>query len=86
MPQRALQLSQRMHGLTMIERPAAKEVRDLALKAVSELSQILHVSKGRCSDEEYERIRKGVGLAIGKIQSDVLDFVCAAYPELDDLK
>jgi len=70
----------------MIEESTAKEVHALALSAVSELSKILQMSNGRCSDEEYERIRKGVGMAIGRIQSDILDLICAAYPELDDLK
>ncbi len=70
----------------MIERQCAIEIRALALKAVSELSDVLQVSRDRCSEEEYERIRKGVGLAIGAIQSRLLDIISAAYPELDDLR
>jgi hypothetical protein len=70
----------------MIERQCAIEVRDLALRAVSELSDILQVSQHRCSDEEYERLRKGVGHAIGAIQTRLLDLISAEYPELDDLR
>lgn len=70
----------------MIEKECAKEIREYALKAVSELTQALKVSHGRCSEEEYEKIRKGVGLSIGRIQTDILDIVYSAYPELDDLK
>lgn len=70
----------------MIEKQCAIEIRELALKAISELSQSLSVSRNRCSEEEYERIKKGVGLSIGKIQTDLLDIIYAAYPELDDLK
>lgn len=76
-----------MHGdAIMIEKQCAMKVRDLALKAVSDLSQIPVVSRGCCSDEEYEQIKKAVGLSIGRIQIDILDVVCTAYPELDDLK
>ena len=70
----------------MIEKECAIEIREHALKAISELSQVLNVSQSRCSQEEYERIKKGVGLSIGKIQSDLLNVIYTAYPELDDLK
>jgi len=70
----------------MIEKECATEIRELALKAISELTQALNASRKRCSEEDYERIRKGVGLSIGKIQTDLLDVIYAAYPELDDLK
>jgi hypothetical protein len=75
-----------MYGLSMIERQCALEIRDLALKAVSELSDVLEMSRGRCLDEEYERIRNGVGLAIGTIQSRLLDIIKEAYPDLDDVR
>lgn len=69
----------------MIEKECATDVREHALRAISELSQVLNVSQNRCSQEEYDRIKKGVGLSIGKIQSDLLDIIYAAYPELYDL-
>jgi hypothetical protein len=69
----------------MIEKECAIEICELALKAVSELTQVLNISHERCSKEEYEQIRKGVGLSIGIIQTDILDVVYMAYPELDDL-
>jgi hypothetical protein len=70
----------------MIEKSCAIGAREHALKAISELSQILNVTQGRCSQEEYERIKKGVGLSIGKIQSDLLDVIYAEHPDLDDLR
>ena len=70
----------------MIEKQCATEICELALKAISELSQSLNISRGRSSEEEYELIKRGVGLSIGKIQTDLLDVIYAAYPELDDLK
>jgi hypothetical protein len=76
-----------MYGeFMMIEKECAKTICEHALKAVSELTHALNVIHGRCSEEEYEKIRKGIGLSIGKIQTDILDIVYSAYPELDDLK
>ena len=70
----------------MIEKQCAKEVCELALEAVSKLTQVLNISNGRCSEEEYAQIKKAVGLSIGKIQTDLLDFIFVNHPELDDLK
>jgi hypothetical protein len=69
----------------MIEKQCALDIKDHALKAITELTQLLNTSQGRCSQEEYERIKKGIGLSIGKIQTDVLDVVYAVHPELNDL-
>ena len=71
---------------SMIEKECAAEVRECALKAISELSRLLEACRDRCSDDDYERLRKGVGLSIGRIQTDLLDVVYSAYPELDDRK
>ncbi len=35
--------------------------------------------------EEFERIKKAVGLAIGQVQSEVLEPVYSRYPDLDEL-
>ncbi|MBI5874884.1 MAG: hypothetical protein HZB81_03400 [Deltaproteobacteria bacterium] len=70
----------------MIEKQCAIEICKLALKAISDLSRILNVSQGLCLEAEYEQIKKGVGLSIGKIQTDILDVIYTIYPELDDLK
>jgi hypothetical protein len=47
---------------------------------------VLEVSRGTCSEEEYERLRKGVGHAIGAIQVHILNIVNTDHPELDDLR
>jgi hypothetical protein len=70
----------------MIEKQCAVDIRELALKAISDLSEILMISRGRCSIDDYERIKKGVGLCIGGIQIDILDVINAVYPELDTLE
>lgn len=70
----------------MIDKECAIEMRELSLKAISELSQALNASLNRCSEYEYERIKKGVGLSIGAIQCELLDIIYIKYPELDDLR
>jgi hypothetical protein len=70
----------------MIDKQCAVEIREYALKAIAELSRALNASQGRCSEEDYEKIKKGVGISIGRIQSDLLDHIYTAFPELDDLK
>lgn len=69
----------------MNDRRSAEELRELSLQAVSQLSEILRHSRDRCSQEEFERIKKGVGLAIGQVQSEILDTIYSRYPDLDDL-
>ncbi len=70
----------------MNDRRSAEELRDLSLQAVSQLSQILNHSRDRCSQEEFERMKKGIGLAIGQVQTAILDMIYSRYPDLDDLK
>lgn len=70
----------------MNDEGSAERLRDAALQAVSQLSQILVVSRGHCSAAEFERMKKGVGLAIGQVQTTILDPIYAQYPDLDDLK
>ncbi len=70
----------------MIEKNCALEIRRLALNAISDLSKALNASRDRCSTDDAERIKRGVGLAIGTIQTELLDVICKAYPELNDLK
>jgi hypothetical protein len=69
-----------------MHKQCATEIQQHALKAVSELSRLLQISQDQCSQEEYERIRMGVGLCIGRIQTNLLDVIYTKYPELDDLR
>lgn len=70
----------------MIEKDSANEIKEHCLKAISELSRALIAAEGRCAPDEMERIRRGVGLSIGKIESDLLGIIYAQHPDLDDLK
>jgi hypothetical protein len=70
----------------MNDRGSAEKIRDLSLQAVSRLSEVLSLSRSGCSEQEYERFRKGVGLAIGQIQAEILDPIYSQYPDLNHLK
>ena len=70
----------------MSDKRSAEELRDMCLQAVSQLSRVLLFSRDRSSQEEFERVRKAVGLAIGQVQTEILDKIYSRYPELDDLK
>jgi hypothetical protein len=69
----------------MISKTAAEQVLRAAMNSISELSALLRDLKESCSDEDFERFRRGIGLSIGTIQVEVMDPVYAHYPELDDL-
>jgi hypothetical protein len=48
---------------------------------------LFHYSTDKCSPELHEKLKRGVGLSIGRIQTEILDRVInKEYPELDDLK
>lgn len=69
-----------------MQKDDATQIRDHALGAIKELMALIHFAKDRCSPEQLHHLQRGVGLAIGKIQTEILDEVInAAYPELDDL-
>ena len=75
-----------MHGVTVIDKQHAIEIQKLALEAVSKLAQVLTVAENRCDKNEYEQIKKGVGLSIGTIQMELLEIINSLYPDLDDLR
>jgi len=69
----------------MLKKEDATEIRDHALNSIKELMALFNFAKDKCSPEQHEQIKRGVGLAIGKIQMDILEVINEAYPELDDL-
>lgn len=70
----------------MIEKDTAIKIRDHALRAVENVHDALTASIGHCSEEDFERIRRGAGTIIGDIQMELLEVVYQQYPELDHLK
>jgi hypothetical protein len=71
---------------TMMSKEDAINMRNYALTAIEQLSELLNIAWERCSPEEYEQIKKGVGLSMGRIQILVLDVLYESYPEIDHLK
>jgi hypothetical protein len=71
--------------VTMLKKEDATEIRDHALTAIKELMTLFHFAKDKCSPEQHEQIKRGVGLAIGNIQMEILEVINQAYPEFDDL-
>lgn len=47
---------------------------------------ILSEIAGKCSEEDYHRIKRSVGLSVGRVQMEILEVINAQYPEIDDLK
>jgi len=70
----------------MIEKQIAIEIQGHALAAIRQLSEALSACENRCSPEEYQQIKRGVGLSMGSIETELLSVIYFAFPELDDLK
>jgi hypothetical protein len=69
----------------MLKKDDAKIIRDHALTAIRELMTLHYFSTDKCSPEQYEKLKRGVGLSVGKIQMEILEVINKEYPELDDL-
>lgn len=75
-----------MHGVAMIDKTCAIDVKENAMSAITELTSALRICEGRCSPEEYEEIRKGVGLSIGAVHDGLLREIFRLYRELNHLR
>jgi hypothetical protein len=58
----------------------AKEVYGRLLEARKILANSVADIKGRCSEEEYFRYRKGIGDALGLLITDVMDPIQDRHP------
>jgi len=68
-----------------MDRKIAIQVQQHALSAVKSLSEALDACKDHCSAEEYERVKRGVGLSMGRIETELLAIIYEEFPHLDDL-
>lgn len=69
-----------------MNKPTAETVKDLSLRAITELSRIVKMTKDQCSSrEEFENLARAVGRIIGLIETDILAIAYRDFPELDDL-
>ena len=65
---------------------AATKIRDMALKAIADLSELLREAKGNCSAKEFDPLLRAVADSISLIDTDILFPIYSQYPDLDDLK
>lgn len=70
----------------MISKVVAERVHGSAINAIVELSGLIRDIKETCSNDDFEQIRRGVGLSMGTIQTEIMDPIYLHHPELDDLK
>lgn len=64
----------------------ATQIRDLAIRAISDLSELLKSAEGNCSAREFDSLRSSVANTIALIDKDILWDIYSQYPDLDDLK
>lgn len=60
--------------------------RPLALNAIEALTAALDIAVDKATLDTANRLRRGVGLAIGAIDTELLSVLRQLYPDLDHLK
>ena len=70
----------------MIDKTTAIQVQQRALSAIRELMTILSEIDGKCSEQDYQCIKRGVGLSVGRVQMEILEILNAQHPDIDDLR
>ena len=74
-----------MHGFSMIKQNDALRIQRLALSAVESLTAALDVSVATASPEVQEELKRGIGITIGLIQTEVLAVLYQFHPDIDPL-
>jgi hypothetical protein len=69
----------------MIDKTIALQVQQRALSAVRELMAILSEIEQKCPEQDYQALKRGIGLSVGRIQMEILEVINAQHPEIDDL-
>ena len=69
-----------LYNLNM-DKQDAIEMRNHGVKAIRELMDLLYFALERCSPEECESFKRGVGLSIGRIDEVVLGIIYGQYPK-----
>lgn len=70
----------------MIEKNLAVQIKKRSLAAIAELDAIVSDIRERCPEEDFEVIKRGVGMSIIKIIDDLLEPVYQQHPEIDNMK
>jgi hypothetical protein len=66
-----------------MNRDQAVEVNKRALAAVGALVSILDIVKDKVAAEEFEQVKKGIGLAMGSIEIHVNATLYRQFPDLE---
>jgi len=69
----------------MIDKAMAEHIHQSSLRVIVELSTLLRDVGASCPDPDYQKIKRGIGLSIGTIQTELMDLLYVDHPELDDL-
>lgn len=69
----------------MIDKAMAEHIHQVSLRLIVELSTLLCDVGLTCPDPDYRKIKRGIGLSIGTIQTEPMDLLYVDHPELDDL-
>ena len=68
-----------------MEKQLALDIQRHGLNAIVELTRALDTAFGRCSEEEYNAVKRGVGSCIGQVQMEVLEILYLQHPDIDPL-
>ena len=66
-----------------MRRDQAIQIHGKALAAVEALTSVLEIMKGTLAPEEFEKLKKGVGLSIGAIEMQVNAPLHQQFPDPD---
>lgn len=69
----------------MLEKEVAVRIKEGSLNAVRELTSLLHEIHEKCDEDDMSVIKRGIGLTIGRIQLEILDYVYYQHPDLSHL-
>tara|TARA_B100001093_G_scaffold90830_1_gene82958 strand:+ start:128 stop:340 length:213 start_codon:yes stop_codon:yes gene_type:complete len=64
---------------------SAKEIRDHVLKSIESFSLALSIAETSCPPDEYQKIKKSIGIIIGKTDHEILSTIYKKFPDLDHI-
>ena len=67
-----------------MKKDTAIRVQQSGRAAIAILTALLNQVASDCSDEEFNAIKRGVGLTIGRIQMELLEPLYLQHPDVDD--
>ena len=66
-----------------MDKDQAVQIKEKALAAVESLISVLATMEGRVSPDEFERIKRSVGLAVGAIEMHINVPLYQMFPDLE---